>query len=685
MYKNLRQTTFLVLRKKNFMLILIFYVLTTLVNSVHSVLEERYNKKPIYLDGRVGSHVVLNCPVEFPQEDPIPYVLHWNKDDKTVFSWYDGVLSATDNYVGRITLLDDKFYGKAAVNLTSIRESDNGWYECKVIFPNRTPNSRANGTWFHLAVDGGTLIKIPPINETVLEGDPGFFHCVVKNPETMFVTWYKDGTPLEEYHDLAHRSQMGPDGSLMINPTQMSDLGEFECTVRNMLGEEQSANAFLNVQYRAKVVYAPQEVFLPLGKSAVLDCHFRSNPPLTNLRWEKDGFLFDPYNVQGVFYKRNGSLYFHNVTESHSGRYSCTPYNELGTEGASPIIQVIVQVPPKFTIIPKQLYVVKLGQSVHMPCDAVDRDGKHRPTLSWIRKDGTQLPLGRYQMDVGNFTLENVQESDRGIFSCLATNEAATIYADAEVMIENVSPRAPYNLTGNSSDTAITLRWAPGYIRQYLEYIIWYRLADAAEWRTLKISNKHVLEATITNLEPHREYEFMVLCQDNYGDGMFSKSFRYFTKPKEYKEPEQLRDPIIPFSQIGPPRNVTVQRKSDNYVVEWEKPEYGIDTLRLYLIRWWIEPQHILSGQEETSETYYILDNLDEDEMYRFQVFALSYSNYTAGSNEFDIFIYPYRRVKAMTISGVVAILICLSIVGVLLYMKRNRIKKLREAENVKI
>ena len=52
---------------------------------------------------------------------------------------------------------------------------------------------------------------------------------------------------------------------------------------------------------KAKVVYAPKEVYIPFGESAVLNCHFRSNPPLKNLRWEKDGFLFDPYNVQVRF------------------------------------------------------------------------------------------------------------------------------------------------------------------------------------------------------------------------------------------------------------------------------------------------------------------------------------------------------------------------------------------------
>jgi immunoglobulin superfamily member 9B len=56
-------------------------------------------------------------------------------------------------------------------------------------YPNRTPQTRNNGTWFHLAVDGGTLLKIPPVNQTVLEYDQVTMACSVKNPETMFVTW----------------------------------------------------------------------------------------------------------------------------------------------------------------------------------------------------------------------------------------------------------------------------------------------------------------------------------------------------------------------------------------------------------------------------------------------------------------------------------------------------------------
>lgn len=117
----------------------------------------------------------------------------------------------------------------------------------------------------------------------------------------------------------------------------------------------------------------------------MLDCHFRANPPLTNLRWEKDGFLFDPYNVQGVFYRRNGSLYFSKVDESHSGYYTCTPYNDLGTEGPSPNIHVIVQRPPVFIMTPQHLYLRKLGESLELPCDARDGENEHKPIIVWYR------------------------------------------------------------------------------------------------------------------------------------------------------------------------------------------------------------------------------------------------------------------------------------------------------------
>ncbi|KAL7045228.1 hypothetical protein ACKWTF_002178 [Chironomus riparius] len=541
-------------------------------------------------------------------------------------------------------------------------------------YPNRSPQTRNNGTWFHLSVDGGTLLKIPPVNQTVLEFESAYFHCSVKNTDTMFVTWFKDDELLSQFPDLSSRTVMGADGSLLITPTIMTDLGMFKCRVRNNVGEEEEASAFLNVQYKAKVIYSPKEVYFAFGQTAILDCHFRSNPPLTNLRWEKDGILFDPYNVRDVYYKRNGSLYFSEVDDLHSGKYTCTPFNELGTDGPSSIINVIVQHPPEFTLKPKSVYIQKLNDSLTMHCSAHDKHtDEDRSLIAWTRKDGLDLPYGRHHVDGGNLTLENITAPDRGVYICSAINEAARIETEAELMIETFSPKAPSNLTANSTKDSVTIYWTQNYLRPDLKFTVWYRLSDGLEWRTRQLSSSKKYEATIDNLEPAREYEFMVLSQDRYNDGLFSKPYRYRTKAHDYEEPSELPKSTLQFSQIGPPRNVSVKLNEDGYFVSWDAPEFGQDQFGLYIIRWFLEPEHELCGSIETRNNSYTVpeDKLDDGVSYSFQVSSVSTYSYEAASDLYKIATPQYRIVQAITI-GAVGLLILLALAGILFYMKRH-------------
>ncbi|XP_066598150.1 protein borderless [Prorops nasuta] len=648
-------------------ILFIILLLTAKARGFNLLLDEE--KEPTYLTAGVGEYAVFNCDLDFPHETPIPYVLQWNRDGRTIFSWYDGVFSIDGRYKSRLNLLQDaehsSGYGQGSVNLTNIRESDQGWYECRVIFPNRSPNSRNNGTWFHLGIDGAspfptnvtgeTLLAVPPVNKTVMEGEMASFECQAKH-NTSSLSWLHEGVQISELESLHRRGNIDEDGTLTIKSSAMGDLGEYTCVVTSDTGDQQSASAFLNVQYKAKVIYAPREVYLPYGKSALLDCHFRANPPLTNLRWEKDGFLFDPYNVQGVFYRRNGSLYFSKVDETHSGSYTCTPYNALGTEGPSPAISVIVQRPPVFTVTPQHLYMRKLGESLEIPCDARDGDEQHRPTILWF-KDGAPLSPDRTILTGGNLTIERIQESDRGLYQCAASNEAATVVADAELMVLNVPPRAPYNLNANSSKNAVTLTWIPGYVRPKMEYSVWYRPTDTSEWRTMKILSRRITEATVNNLTPGREYEFMVLSQDKHGDGMFSKTVRIFTEPIPIDEnsASEFRSPQVSENEaMGPPRNVRVQPTVEGYLVTWEPPSYGTNQVRLYTVRWYRGPTNNLYGRADTTDTYYLVKTLEEESHYTFEVAATSLTNYVANSERVNLQVPAYRRNRAISM-GIVA------------------------------
>ncbi|XP_022231604.2 protein borderless isoform X2 [Drosophila obscura] len=647
----------------------------------------RDHRRQTNLEAKVGSHVVFSCYIDFPFDSPIPYVVHWSKDNKKIFTWFEKETSTNELFNGRLHLVEEHpEYGRASVNLTAIRESDQGWYHCQVIFPNRSPSIRNNGTRYHLTVQGGSLIRIPPVNQTIQEGQTAFFHCVMKYQDNSQAAWYKDGVLLQEVQDLVRRSFMGPDGSLSIDPTMMSDLGEYECKVRNNEGELQTAKAFLNIQYKAKVIYAPPEVYLPYGQPAVLDCHFRANPPLKNLRWEKDGLLFDSYNVPGVFYKMNGSLFFAKVDENHAGSYTCTPYNDLGTDGPSPIISVIVLRPPIFSVTPKAIYIQKLGEAADLPCEAIDRDGNNRPSIVWSRKDGQPLPPERHSLSGGNLTITNLIESDRGMYECSATNEAATITTEAELMIENIAPRPPYNLTANSTETCITIRWQPGYLRPNLEYTVWYRLTEAPEWRTMRVVDKNVMEATIQHLVPGKEYEFMVLSQDKYGDGMFSKQFRFQTQPSPIRaedfdaQQEQNELGQLPtFSGgMGAPTNLSAINNQQGWLLHWEHPTQGLEGLRLYTVRWWKEPEHYLIGQAETFDNFYQLRHLKEDTTFKVQVVAVgANSQQQVPSPELLIDVPSQRKMRALIIGSSVGILFLLCALCAFLYVKRSCLRHL--------
>lgn len=243
------------------------------------------------------------------------------------------------------------------------------------------------------------------------------------------------------------------------------------------------------------------------------------------MRWEKDGFLFDPYNIQGVFYRKNGSLYFTKVDETHNGRYTCTPYNDLGTQGPSPPILVTVQKPPMFVVTPHTLYLRRLGETIEMPCEARDSGNGHKPIIIWykvnvhllffkpytinvLQKDGTSLPTGRYSIKDGNLTIINIQEEDRGWYQCSATNKAASITAEAELLVENIPSSAPTNLTAVSSSSSVHLTWLPGRTRDNVDYSVWFKPIDSSEWKTHPVVSSRALEATITGLTPGKSSFF---------------------------------------------------------------------------------------------------------------------------------------------------------------------------------
>lgn len=101
----------------------------------------------------LGQNVVLNCAVHFRDGQERPFAVNWAKwpDLKQpIYLWYAGYPAhVAQGYESRVARL-----GQASLNLSSVRESDQGLYECKIHQMGRRPDEPTNATWIYLDVQG---------------------------------------------------------------------------------------------------------------------------------------------------------------------------------------------------------------------------------------------------------------------------------------------------------------------------------------------------------------------------------------------------------------------------------------------------------------------------------------------------------------------------------------------------
>ncbi|XP_046812408.1 protein turtle isoform X3 [Lucilia cuprina] len=788
--------------KSSFQFTILLFIILLLTKSTYA--NNNIPEDAVHITAILGEGVIFNCHVEFPNDHPVPYVLQWDKkvsetgSDLPIYIWYESYPEhIEDGYKGRVSRVSpDSPFGSASLNLTNIKESDQGWYECKVVFLNRDPKQHKNGTWFHLDVHapprfsvtpddiiyvnlgdsiilncqadgtptpeilwykdanpvdpsptvgifndgtelristirhedigeytciarngegqvshtarviiaGGAVIMVPPTNTTKLEGEKVIFSCEAKAmPGNVTVRWFREGSPVREVASLETRITIRKDGSLIINPVSADDSGQYLCEVTNGIGDPQSASAYLNVEYPAKVTFTPTVQYLPFRLAGVVQCYIKSNPQLQYVTWTKDKRLLEPYQMKDIVVMANGSLLFTRVNEDHQGRYTCTPYNALGTQGSSGPMEVLVRKPPTFTVEPESLYQRKVGDSVEMHCDAVEAEGTQKPTIKWQRQDGGALSdtqRNRVKISGGNITIENLRGEDFGYYQCVVSNEVATLMSQTQLVIEGTQPHAPYNITGKATESSITLQWMPGYSggSEYKQdYTIWYREAGVNDWQTISVTPSGSTQVTINGLASGTTYEFQVVGRNVLGDGMMSKVMTVRTledvpaPPRNVKAATQPPDHVFQLMpdeagpKPGPPRNLTVTEVSNGFLISWQAPLERAHIVKFYTIKYRTDAQWktLNRGQIRPEETQYLVKNLVGGRTYYFRVLANSEKSYES-SDEVKFPVPARVKHKAITAGVVGGILffivaIILSVCAVKICNKRKRRKQEKE------
>eukprot|EP00102_Acyrthosiphon_pisum_P019068 XP_016656278.1 PREDICTED: uncharacterized protein LOC100573764 [Acyrthosiphon pisum] len=95
------------------------------------------------LTSQIGGYAVFECPaVPQPRYDHDGglrrlVAVRWTKDGQTVFTCSEGTLTTDERYDGRTTVVEPPEFSDVvsiAINVSSLRESDTGDYECHVTY-----------------------------------------------------------------------------------------------------------------------------------------------------------------------------------------------------------------------------------------------------------------------------------------------------------------------------------------------------------------------------------------------------------------------------------------------------------------------------------------------------------------------------------------------------------------------
>ncbi|CAN7982754.1 unnamed protein product, partial [Ixodes hexagonus] len=686
---------------------------------------------PEHMTALLGQDVILHCPFEYPDGLPVPYLVQWHKKDHKIpiYIWYDGYPPhAADDYKERISLS-----GQSSLNLTSVRETDKGWYECKVFFLNR--ETIRNGTWIYLdvlapphfkskpeqviyvkvgesvvlpceaegtppptiiwykdnlpleegssvqihptelrisnlrqtdvgdymcmarnsegsdtavskvIVAGPAVITTPPQNLTKLEGNFAEFVCEARAlPSNITHRWFYNGVEISKLTWLQTRTLVRQDGTLFINPTAADDSGFYTCEISNGIGNPESATAYLNIEYPARVNFTPAFQYMPLNLSGIVRCYIQANPAIQFVTWFKDNRPFEASSVNGVVNLSNGSLFFQRVSYEHQGRYLCSPFNIHSTGGSSAVMEVLVREPPMFSVKPKELYQQPRNTEVTMPCEG---KGHPPPSVSWRRRavGGRRKNMRRKTRRVRSF----IRSVSRVRTTCYSGDREVASHCSCASMCRaraGTTPHAPTNVSVNTSAFAATVSWLPGYDGGHPQtYVLWYRLVGQgdAEWRTIRVYPDNAITLTIHNLQPESQYEFQVLSRNAFGDGLYSDIVRANTSKWNYIEgayptdaygstyiptvnrtptvpppdpsspppPDDLFPPPSPSPTTSPgpkpsaPRNVTVRETSAGVLVTWVPPANTSVPIAFYCVEYrspdkpWARSTNIMTGSEK--------------------------------------------------------------------------------------
>uniref|UniRef100_A0AAQ6AGJ0 Roundabout, axon guidance receptor, homolog 3 (Drosophila) n=1 Tax=Amphiprion ocellaris TaxID=80972 RepID=A0AAQ6AGJ0_AMPOC len=517
-----------------------------------AILRDDFRQTPSDVVVAAGEPAVMECIP--PRGHPEPTI-----------SWKRNNIRVNDRDE-RITIRGGKLM------ISNTRKSDAGMYVC--VGTNMVGEKDSDPA--ELVVFERPVFTKQPVNQVVLADDTVDFFCEVHGDPTPTVRWRREEGELPR-----GRFEIRSDNSLRLTQVRAEDEGTYTCVSENSVGKAE-ASGTLQVHVPPQIVVRPRDQITAPGRTVTFLCGTKGNPPPA-VFWQKEGsqiLLFpiqEPSQAGRFSVSLSGELTITDVQVEDSGYYICQAISVAGSILTKALLEVETpsdRVPPIIRQGPAN-HTLAPGSTAQLHCHIM---GNPIPSIQW-EKDGQRIlgNDGRISlMENGTFQIINLQETDSGVYTCLASSSSGEtswsgVLTVKESADSSVAPATePFQLPGpphkpivtDVSKNSVSLTWQPNAHEggaAVTSYIIEaFSQSAGSTWQTVADMVKMETH-TITGLLPNTIYLFIVRAVNAYG----------LSDPSPISEPVRTQD-VSPTGQGVDHRQV--QRELGEVAVQLQDP-----------------------------------------------------------------------------------------------------------------